>query len=120
MMSSLLDVASFPVPIEFVLFGLTLVGVAVFHHHTLRVSLIGLGAILLYELLFTGFPFGPGLSGLAASFVHEWVILTNLLGLLTGFALLADFFESSHLPRVLPRYLPHNWKGAFLLLALVW
>jgi Na+/H+ antiporter NhaD/arsenite permease-like protein len=120
MMSTLLDVAHFPVPIEFVLFGLTLIGVAVFHHHTLRVSLIGLGAIVLYKLFFTGFPFGPGLNGLAASFAHEWVILTNLLGLLTGFALLADFFESSHLPRGLPKYLPQNWKGGFMLLALVW
>jgi Na+/H+ antiporter NhaD/arsenite permease-like protein len=120
MMSSLLDVASFPVPIEFVIFGLTLLGVAVFHHHTLRVSLIGLGAIVLYKLLFTGFEFGPGLSGLAASFAHEWVILTNLLALLTGFALLADFFETSHLPAALPKFLPHNWKGGFALLALVW
>ena len=55
MMSILSDVANVPVPIEFVLFGLTLVGVAVFHHRTLRVSLIGLGAIVLYKLLFTGF-----------------------------------------------------------------
>src|SRR5919198_3799238 len=117
-MSILSNMTDFPVPIEFVLFGLTLVGVAVFHHHTLRVSLIGLGAIALYELFLTGFPFGPGLNGLAASFAHEWAILTNLLGLLTGFALLADFFESSHLPRVLPKFLPHNWKGGFVLLAL--
>lgn len=120
MLSISSNVANFPVPIEFLLFGLTLIGVAVFHHHTLRVSLIGLGAIVLYKLFFTGFPFGPGLDGLAASFAHEWVILTNLLALLTGFALLADFFESSHLPRVLPKYLPHNWKGGFVLLALVW
>jgi Na+/H+ antiporter NhaD/arsenite permease-like protein len=111
---------NFPVPLEFVLFGLTLVGVAIFHHHTFRVSLVGLGAIVLYKLLFTGFQFGPGLNGLAASFAHEWVILTNLLGLLTGFALLADFFESSHLPAVLPKFLPHNWKGGFVLLTLVW
>jgi Na+/H+ antiporter NhaD/arsenite permease-like protein len=119
-MSVFSNVTNLPVPIEFLLFGLTLIGVAVFHHRTLRVSLIGLGAIILYKVLFTGFAFGPGLSGLAASFVHEWVILTNLLALLTGFALLADFFESSHLPRVLPKYLPHNWKGGFMLLALVW
>src|SRR5919106_4458337 len=120
MMSVFSNVANFPVPIEFILFGLTLVGVAVFHHHTLRVSLIGLAAIVLYKLLFAGFEFGPGLSGLTASFAHEWVILTNLLGLLTGFALLADFFETSHLPAVLPKFLPHNWKGGFVLLALVW
>ncbi|HEY7001670.1 MAG TPA: hypothetical protein VH330_08000 [Candidatus Udaeobacter sp.] len=107
-------------PIEFLLFGITLVGIAVFHHRTLVVSVIGLGAIVLYKLLFTGFTFGPGLSGLAASFAHEWVPLTNLLALLTGFALLANFFETSRLPAVLPKLLPHNWKGGFLLLALVW
>ena len=32
------------------------------------------------------------------------MILTNLLGLLTGFALLADYFETSHLPAVLPKF----------------
>jgi Na+/H+ antiporter NhaD/arsenite permease-like protein len=120
MMSASFNVATFPVPAEFVIFGLTLIGVAVFHHHTLRVSLIGLGAIVLFKLLFTGFEFGPGFSGLAVSFVREWVILTNLLALLTGFALLADFFETSHLPAVLPKFLPHNWRGGFVLLALVW
>jgi Na+/H+ antiporter NhaD/arsenite permease-like protein len=120
MMSILSNVANFPVPIEFVLFGLTLIGVAIFHHRTLRVSLVGLGAIILYKLLFTGFEFGPGLSGLAASFAHGWVILANLLALMTGFALLADFFETSHLPAVLPKFLPHTWKGGFVLLALVW
>ena len=119
-MSILPAALNFAVPLEFVLFGLTLIGVAIFHHHTLRVSLIGLGAIILYKLLFTGFQFGPGVSGLAASLGHEWVILINLLGLLTGFALLADFFESSQLPAVLPKFLPNNWKGGFVLLALVW
>ncbi len=108
------------VPIEFVLFGLTLVGIAIFHHRTLRLSLIGLGAIALYKLFFTGFEFGPGLPGLAASIAHGWVILANLLALLTGFALLADFFESSQLPAVLPRFLPHAWTGGFVVLALVW
>jgi Na+/H+ antiporter NhaD/arsenite permease-like protein len=119
-MSILSSVANFHVPIEFVLFGLTLLGVAVFHRHTLGVSLAGLAAIALYKLFFTGFKFGPGVAGLAESFAHEWVILANLLGLLTGFALLADYFASSHLPAVLPKFLPHNWKGAFALLALVW
>jgi Na+/H+ antiporter NhaD/arsenite permease-like protein len=119
-MSILSSVANFHVPIEFVLFGLNLLGIAVFHRHTLGVSLAGLTAITLYKLFFTGFRFGPGVAGLAESFAHEWVILTNLLGLLTGFALLADYFESSHLPAVLPKFLPHNWKGVFALLALVW
>ena len=29
------------IPIDFILFALTLLGVALFHHHTLRVALIG-------------------------------------------------------------------------------
>jgi len=33
------------VPVDFILFALTLTGVAVFHHHTLRVAVIGLVAI---------------------------------------------------------------------------
>jgi Na+/H+ antiporter NhaD/arsenite permease-like protein len=108
------------IPFEFVLFGLTLIGVAVFHHHTLRVSLIGLAAITLYKLFVTGFKTGPGVLGLFAHFSHEWVILCNLLLLLMGFALLADHFESSKLPEILPKFLPHDWKGGFVLLAIVW
>ena len=35
-----------------------------------------------------------------------------------GFALLARHFEESDVPKVLPRYLPDDWKGAFALLAI--
>ena len=108
------------IPLDFVLFAFMLAGVAVFHYHTLRVSLIGLAAIVLYKLIFTGFKTGPGFGGLFAHLGHEWVILANLLCLLMGFALLSDHFESSHLPALLPRFLPHDWKGGFTLLALVW
>src|SRR4029453_13367124 len=108
------------IPLEFALFGSTLVGVAIFHHHTLRVSLIGLAAITLYKLFVTGFKTGPGLLGFLAPFSPEWVILCNLLLLLTGFALLADHFESSKLPELLSKFLPHDWKGGLVLLAIVW
>ncbi len=107
------------IPVEFVLFALTLLGVAVFHHHTLGVALSGLAAITLYKLAFTGFAEAPGLPGLAAHLQHEWVTLANLFGLLMGFALLARHFEKSHVPVILPRYLPHDWKGAFLMLVMV-
>jgi Na+/H+ antiporter NhaD/arsenite permease-like protein len=107
------------VPIDFVLFGLTLVGVALFHRHTLQVALTGLAIITLYKLAFTGFKTGPGLGGLGLHMAHEWVILTNLLGLLLGFALLSNHFERSKVPEVLPHYLPDDWKGGFLLLAMV-
>ncbi|OGA73437.1 MAG: citrate transporter [Betaproteobacteria bacterium RIFCSPLOWO2_12_FULL_65_14] len=107
------------VPIDFVLFGLTLSGVAIFHHRTLEVALTGLAAIVLYKLAFTGFKTGPGLAGLGLHMAHEWVILANLLGLLLGFALLSNHFERSRVPDVLPHYLPDDWKGGFLLLAMV-
>src|SRR5258706_4659897 len=99
------------VPVDFVLFALTLAGVALFHHHTLQVALIGLAVIVLYKLGFTGFKTGPGLGGLGQHLLHEWVILTNLLGLLLGFALLSNHFEESNVPAVLPRLLPAHLKG---------
>jgi len=107
------------VPVDFVLFGLTLAGVALFHHHTLQVALIGLAVIVLYKLGFTGFKTGPGLGGLAVHLAHEWVILANLLGLLLGFALLSNHFEESKVPAVLPRFLPDDWKGGFVLLIMI-
>lgn len=109
----------FGIPFEFVLFGATLAGVAVFHRHTLPVALAGLAAIVLYKLLVTGFKTGPGLSGLGIHLVHEWVILTNLLGLLLGFALLSRHFEESRVPAALPRFLPDDWKGGFTLLVMI-
>ena len=104
------------IPIDYVVFALTLLGVAVFHSHTLQVALIGAAAITLDQWLFTGFNEGPGLAGLLAHIGHEWVTLANLLGLLLGFALLADHFEKSRVPELLPHLLPDDWKGGFMLL----
>lgn len=108
------------IPVDFILFGLTLLGVAVFHQHTLRVALAGFAAIAIYKIVFSGFKDGPGLSGFLSHITHEWVILANLLLLLMGFAVLSRHFEKSHLPVILPRFLPHDWKGGFLLLVIVW
>jgi Na+/H+ antiporter NhaD/arsenite permease-like protein len=107
------------VPVEFLFFGLTLLGVALFHRHTLRVALAGLVTITVYKLIFTGFKSGPGIAGLMAHLEHEWVILANLFCLLTGFALLSRHFEKSHIPVILPRFLPDDWKGGFVLLLMV-
>ncbi len=107
------------VPIEFALFALTLLGVAIFHHHTLAVGLTGLSAITAYKVLVAGFKTGPGLSGLILHLHHEWVVLANLFCLLMGFALLARHFEKSHIPVILPKYLPNDWRGAFLALVIV-
>ena len=107
------------VPIDFVLFGLTLLGVAIFHHRTLEVAVAGLAAITVYKILFSPFPSGAGVSGLAAHLSHEWVIVANLACLLLGFALLSRHFEKSHAPLALPRLLPDDWKGCFALLVIV-
>jgi Na+/H+ antiporter NhaD/arsenite permease-like protein len=107
------------IPFEFILFGLTLAGVALFHRHVLAVALTGFAAIVLYKLAFTGFKPGPGIGGFALHMAHEWVILTNLLGLLLGFALLSNHFERSKVPEVLPHFLPDDWKGGFVLLVIV-
>jgi Na+/H+ antiporter NhaD/arsenite permease-like protein len=107
------------IAVEFYLFAGTLLGIALFHRISLRVAAGGLAAIVLYKLAFTGFHDGGGLSGLGLHVVHHWVTLANLLALITGFALLADHFYASHVPRILPRYLPDDWKGGFVLLVLV-
>jgi Na+/H+ antiporter NhaD/arsenite permease-like protein len=103
----------FGVRAEFLLFGLTLVGVALLHHRTFEVALTGLLFITALKLLCV-----PEFQPLA-HLVHEASILTNLLGLLLGFAVLARHFEQSELPEVLPDYLPDGVMGGFVLLCLV-
>jgi Na+/H+ antiporter NhaD/arsenite permease-like protein len=109
----------FGIPVDFILFALTLIGVAVFHHRTLQVALTGLAAIVLYKLIFTGFKFGTGLSGLALHMHHESVILANLFLLLMGFAILSRHFENSRIPDEMPAFLPDGWQGGVALLAIV-
>jgi Na+/H+ antiporter NhaD/arsenite permease-like protein len=107
-------------PFEFIFFGLTLIGVALFHHHAMRIALGGFVAIAAYKIAVSGFKTGPGFAGFISHLGHEWVILINLLCLLTGFALLSSHFEKSRVPELLPKYLPDDWKGGFYLLAVVW
>jgi Na+/H+ antiporter NhaD/arsenite permease-like protein len=109
----------FGIPVDFILFGLTLLGVAVFHHKTLQVALTGLAVVTVYKLVFTGFRFGTGFGGLAAQMHHEWVILTNLFLLLMGFAILSRHFEKSRVPDAMPAFLPDGWPGGLALLAIV-
>ena len=109
----------FGVPVDFILFGLTLLGVAVFHHKALEVALAGLVAVTLYKLLFTGFRQGEGFAGLVLQLHHEWVILANLFLLLMGFAILSRHFEKSRIPDEMPAFLPNGWTGGLALLAIV-
>ena len=109
----------FGIRIEFVLFALTLFGVALFHRRTLQVALSGLAAVTLYKLIFTGFHTGPGVAGLLGHLGQEWAVLSNLLGLLLGFDILSHHFSASKIPAILPRFLPDDWKGPFVLLVIV-
>jgi Na+/H+ antiporter NhaD/arsenite permease-like protein len=118
-----------PVRVEFIIFGLILLGVALFHHQTFRVAVIGLSVLLAFKLIFDpGFHFFEHLFGeipLSEQLMDkhlrqgEWGIPLNLLGLLLGFAVLSKIFEESGVPDVLPRYLPNDWKGPFVLLIFV-
>lgn len=105
-----------PVRVEFILFALTLVGVAMFHKQTMYVALTGLVLIVAFKLIFD-----PGFS----MFTHvfgghghegEWRVLLNLMGLLFGFGILAKHFEESKIPDKLPNFLPNDWKGGLVLL----
>ena len=106
-------------PVEFIVFAATLLGVAAFHHKTLQVALAGLAVLVATKLAITGFKTGPGLAGLLAHLSHESVGLLNLLALLTGFALLSRHFEESHVPAEMPAVLPDDWTGGLVLLGLV-
>jgi Na+/H+ antiporter NhaD/arsenite permease-like protein len=118
-----------PVRFEFIIFGFILLGVALFHKQTFWVAVIGLTILLTFKLVFDpGFhllehifgttPFGEQLmdKGLRQG---EWGIILNLTGLLLGFALLSKIFEESGVPDILPKYLPDDWKGPFILLLFV-
>ena len=100
-------------PVAFILFAATLVGVALFARRSLEIAAAGLVAIALARLAGGGFDWLALLEG-------QWSKLANLFGLLVGFALVADHFEQSHLPERLPRLLPPGALGCFVLLALVW
>jgi Na+/H+ antiporter NhaD/arsenite permease-like protein len=109
----------FGIPVDFILFALTLLGVALFHNYTLPIALSGLAAVIIYKLAFTGFKTGVGFAGFGLHMQHEWVTLANLFLLLTGFALLSRHFEESRIPDEMPALLPADWKGGLVLLALV-
>jgi Na+/H+ antiporter NhaD/arsenite permease-like protein len=97
---------------EFIIFACMLAGVALLHKYTVEVSLAGLAILIIYKLGFTDF-------NIFFHLVHEWEILLNLFGLLIGFTILARHFEESGVPDLLPKYLPDDWKGGFMLLIIV-
>jgi Na+/H+ antiporter NhaD/arsenite permease-like protein len=113
------------IPLAFALFVLVLLGVALFHHHTMYVALVGAAVITAYTAFFSpAFQWAKDQpdKSLWGHFKHESEhTILNLGGLLLGFALLAKFFERSNVPDNLPRLLPKKpLMGSFVLLAIVW
>jgi Na+/H+ antiporter NhaD/arsenite permease-like protein len=109
----------FGIPMEFFLFALTLLGVALFHKHTMYVALTGLIVIVTFKFLTVpDFSLIHHLAGFEEDH-GEWKTLLNLAGLLLGFAVLARHFELSGVPDKLPAYLPDNWTGGLVLLLII-
>lgn len=118
-----------PVRFEFIIFALTLLGVALLHNKTMYVAVAGLGAIILFKLVFDpGLNFTRHFLGTQDFFTQvidkelrqgEWSTLLNLAGLLFGFAILAKHFEESGIPDFLPKILPDNWTGGLFLLLFI-
>lgn len=105
--------------IEFIIFALTLVGVALFHNHTMYVALGGLTTVLLLKFsMDSSFDFAGHIVG-NDHHEGEWKTLVNLIGLLFGFGILAKHFEDSGVPEILPKYLPSGWQGGLVLLFLI-
>ena len=107
------------IPLDFIFFAFILLGIALFHRHTLPIALTGLAVIIGYKVGFTGFRPGAGVSGFVHHMSHEWVMLANLFMLLMGFALLSRHFEESRIPDAMPAVLPDDWKGGVVLLIIV-
>lgn len=118
-----------PVRVEFIIFGLILLGVALLHKQTFWVAVIGLTVLLIFKFIFDpGFHFMGHVFGQNTMYEQlmnknlrqgEWGIILNLLGLLLGFAILAKIFEESGVPEALPKFLPNDWRGPFILLVFV-
>ncbi len=109
---------------EIIIFALILVGVAIFYNNTMQVAVVGLLALCFYKYEFVdGFSVIDRLLGYTndqGEFVKgSWNTYLNLALMLPGFSILANIFEESKFPSVLPRYLPNGVLGGMVLLAFV-
>jgi Na+/H+ antiporter NhaD/arsenite permease-like protein len=107
--------------INVLLFGLfagTLFGIARWHKRALPIALCGMFLVSLVRV-FAPAPPGKEAFSLIGHLGHEAPTLLNLGGLLLGFAILADYFERSHLPNRLTDVLPRGRAGAYTLLFVV-
>ena len=117
-------VSLFGVRYEMIIFALMLVGVAIFYNKTRQVAVLGLIALCFFKYEFTdNFSVITKLFGYTnaeGEFVKgSWSTYFNLLLMLPGFAILANVFEHSRFPDLLPKYLPSGLAGAMLLLVMI-
>jgi Na+/H+ antiporter NhaD/arsenite permease-like protein len=104
--------------VEYAVFLLALIGIALFHGRALYIVIAALVAVMLLQIA-TAPSAGTAVQELGAHFLEEGVVLANLLLLLLGFAILSSQFERSHLPQAIPSWLPRGWMGGVALLGIV-
>lgn len=109
---------------EMIIFAMILLGVALFYNNTRQVAVIGLLALCFYkyEVLpdFSVFNKLFGYTNEQGEWIKgSWNTYLNLALMLPGFALLANIFEESKFPEILPRYLPQNFFAGMLLLFII-
>jgi hypothetical protein len=111
-----IEAASVPallgIRMEFILFALTLVGVAVFHKYAMQVAVGGLAAILAFKLMFDGsFDLVEHVIG-SPEQEGEWRTLLNLLGLLPASPFSRGISRSRRSPSSCPRSSPRGGRVA--------
>ena len=103
--------------------------IAIFNKKAFIISLLGFAVILIYKIFSDGdfniIEHFFGKHDIIEQIINkhsregEWHILLNLFGLLLGFELLSKIFQHTAIPELLPKYLPDDWKGPFVLLLFV-
>ena len=95
---------------ELVIFGLTLLGVALFHRWALTVAFAGFVLTAFVRVISAPAAINAQAYETINHLASEWVALANLFLLLLGFAIVANQFEQSNLPEVIPSRLPDGWR----------
>ena len=109
----------FGIPVDFILFGLTLLGVALFHHHTLSRRADRAGGHHALQAHLHRLQIRRRSRRLRAAHAARMGDPGQPVPAADGFALLSRHFELSRVPDAMPAYLPDDWKGGVALLAIV-
>lgn len=99
-------------------FACTIAGISIFHKRSHAIALSGFCIISILRF-FIGFDNTTGIEGMSRHLAHEWSGVSNIFLLIIGFTIVAQYFERSNVPIMIPKILPDDWKGGFCLLGLV-